>query len=87
MKNYPKKFLLLSFMLFALFYEHLAQVPINPLFFGQNFHYNSYTTAPTTMPTSGVFSANVWTKLQESGAKMIRVGGRQFNTSSCCMPD
>lgn len=55
-----------------------AQIKIEPGFWGQNLWFSDYSNAPLSLLNNGL-TLSEWTLLKESGAKMIRVGGKNYN--------
>ena len=71
-----KNFLHLMCM-FLLVKPDFAQFKINPSFYGQNFWLTNYRGAPFGSIPSNLSSE--WTAIGQSGVKMIRVGGHNYN--------
>jgi hypothetical protein len=70
-----RKIVLLTAILF--FGQLCAQTPIPATFFGHNYWFTDYSSAPTGGVTS--FSNTIWDYATETGAKMMRVGGNGYN--------
>src|SRR5688572_22082815 len=60
------------------------QPQISPVLMGQSYHYSQFLGAdqnyPNTLNDFSNFSASTWTKIAESQARFIRIGGNSYNT-------
>jgi hypothetical protein len=69
-----KKLLVTLLILTSLYVK--SQITISPIFYGQNFWITNYRNTPGNAPGQ---TLDRWDWMKESGAKLIRVGGQDYN--------
>jgi hypothetical protein len=73
-----EKRFLFSLFLMCVALKVEAQVEVSPIFYGLNFH-STYYADPAIYSD---FSNQEWNYINETGGKMIRVGGKQYNLNT-----
>jgi hypothetical protein len=76
MRRHALLFLLLASILASGAYAQ--QFPIPPDFYSQNAWYSNYNSPPSN-PASDPYTAQSQANVKNSGARLIRIGGNDFN--------